>query len=82
MTEEILKVLRELQGSVNDIQQRGVDPLKVPGELQSGASVTPEARRKALKEYTGRVYEKHPSTWTAEQKALVREQINNVLASL
>lgn len=82
MNEEILKVLRELQGSVNDINQRGVDRLAVPAELKPGANVDAATRRKVLDDYTAAVYAQHPSQWTREQASLIRERINDVLADL
>jgi hypothetical protein len=81
--QEILKALRELQGTVDNIDQRAAGgPLAVPAELKAGANITPEARAKVLNEYTARVYDLPSKQWTKEQAALVKEQIQTVLAGL
>jgi hypothetical protein len=80
---EILRALRELQGTVDSIDQQAAGgPLAVPAELKAGANVTPEARAKVLNEYTARVYDLPSKQWSKEQQALVREQINSVLGTL
>jgi hypothetical protein len=79
---EILTALREIQTGVADINTRAAGPLPIPPELLPGATVSPEARAKALDAYTSKVYDLPSKQWSKEQAALIKEQIQTVLAGL
>lgn len=81
--EEILAVLRSLEGKVNNIDQRaGGGPMGVPAELRAGSTADPTTRAKILDEYTSKLFDQPSSTWTKDQQILVREQIKTVLKTL
>jgi hypothetical protein len=80
---ELLKALRELQGGVNEINQRGAGACPIPSELQPGAAVDPATRAKALDAYTTKLSDAlQPTQFSKDQRALYEEQIRSVLATL
>lgn len=76
---EILKALRDLQGSIN---QGAAGPLPIPAELRPGSTVDPATRAKILHEYVAQVNMLPPSQWSKDQRGLVEEQIRVVLSTL
>lgn len=83
MDNELLKAIKSLQSSIEQMNQRaGVDRLRVPEDLKPSARISQQERAKTLDAYTAAVFETPATTWTKEQKDLIHEQINNVLATL